>query len=60
MAAVFALILIPVIASVGGLLHANLGGSLAAKLAMLMFAALAFGVFGSVLKMAARWENEQL
>ncbi|MBX3157744.1 MAG: hypothetical protein KF773_17380 [Deltaproteobacteria bacterium] len=60
MAAVFALVFIPVVASIGFMLGANVGVSLPATIAMLMFAVLAMGVFLSVFKMARRWEDETL
>lgn len=60
MAAVFALVFIPVVASIGFMLGANFGVSLPATVALLAFAALAMGVFFSTLKMARRWEDETL
>lgn len=58
MAAVLALILLPVIAAIGFMFLSNGGGSPAATGAMLVFAMLAIGVFASIFKMARRWEDE--
>ena len=59
MAAVMALILIPVVAAVGLMLEANLGDhSFTTVVGVVAFAALAIGVFASLFKMARRWENE--
>lgn len=59
MAAVMALILIPVVAAVGLMFVTNLGGSsFSTTIGTLAFAALAIGVFASLFKMARRWENE--
>jgi predicted Na+-dependent transporter len=58
MAAVLCLVLIPIIAAIGVMFASNFGESASATLATLMFAALAIGVFSSVVKMARRWENE--
>ena len=59
MAAVFALIFLPVIASVGVMVQIFRGGiGFGPGLALICFSALALGVFGGLLKMAQRWENE--
>lgn len=60
MAAVFALILIPVIAASGFMLLSNLGSGPVAVLATLCFGLLAYGVFGGLFRMARRWEDEVL
>jgi hypothetical protein len=61
MAAVMALILIPVVAAVSLMFLTNVGHpSFATVLGTTAFAALAIGVFASVFKMARRWEEEKL
>ena len=58
MAAVMALILIPVVAAVGLMLLINIDNlSLSTAMGTLVFMALAIGVFASLFKMARRWEN---
>jgi hypothetical protein len=59
MAAVFALVMLPLIASVGfflGVVHAD--GSLAAAFAGAMFVALAIGVFVGALRIARDGEGD--
>ena len=58
MAAVLALVFLFVLASVGLLLKVFLGGSIAGAFAMLIFVAMAAGVFLGLFKMARTWENE--
>jgi len=58
MAAIMALILLPVVAAVGVMFKASSGGSFSVMFAMLCFALLAGGVFAGLFKMARRWENE--
>jgi hypothetical protein len=58
MAAVMALILLPVVAAVGVMVKASAGGSFGVTFAMLCFTLLAAGVFAGLFKMARRWENE--
>lgn len=58
MAAVMALILLPVVASVGFMVLGNNGGPASVTFATLCFSALAGGVFAGLFKMARGWENE--
>jgi hypothetical protein len=58
MAAVMALILLPVVAAVGFMVLGNSGGSASVTFATLCFTVLAFGVFAGLFKMARGWENE--
>ena len=58
MAAVLALILIPIVAAVGFMFLANDGGSVAGRMATVCFGLLAAGVFVGLFRMARRWENE--
>ena len=53
-----ALILLPVVASVGFMVLGNSGGPVSTTFATLCFAALAGGVFAGLFKMARGWENE--
>lgn len=57
MAAIMALIFVPVLAAVGLMVMSNLGTT-AAIMAALTFGLLAFGVFGGLFKMARGWEDE--
>lgn len=59
MAAVMALILVPVIAAVGFMFMTSIDNlSFATAMGTTAFAALAIGVFASLFKMVRRWENE--
>ena len=59
MAAVLALIFLPVIASVGVMVQIIRGDlGFGPGLALMCFCALALGVFGGLLTMSRRWENE--
>lgn len=58
MAAVFALILLFVVASIGGMFKALSGASFGSVLAMLTFGALAAGIFLGLYRLARQWENE--
>lgn len=60
MAAVFALVMLPIIASVGFFLGVVFtDGSLASAFAGALFVALAIGVFGGALRIARDAEGEQ-
>jgi hypothetical protein len=59
MAAVFALIFLPVLASVGLMIQVFRGQeSFGSALAMICFTVMAAGVFVGLFNMARRWENE--
>jgi hypothetical protein len=60
MAAVFALVFLFAFASIGLMFRANDSFSFGTALALATFAALAAGVFYGLLRMARRWENEEL
>jgi hypothetical protein len=60
MAAIMALIFVPALFVVGIMIMTNVGSSVAAILATLLFSVLAFGVFGGLMKLARKWENEAL
>lgn len=53
-----ALILLPVVASVGFMVLGNSGGPPSVTFATLCFATLAGGVFVALFRMARQWENE--
>ena len=59
MAAVFALVFLFAFASLGLMVNANTF-SFGTAFAVATFAALASGVFYGLLRMARRWENEEL
>ncbi|MBA3456566.1 MAG: hypothetical protein H0T42_25985 [Deltaproteobacteria bacterium] len=58
MAAIFALILLPVIAAVGFMVLSNGMGSFAGAMATLCFAMLAGGSFFGLLNLVRQWEDE--
>lgn len=58
MAAVFALVFLFVIASIGGMLKALPAANFGTIVAMLAFGSLAVGVFLGLFKLARGWENE--
>ncbi len=58
MAAVFALVFIFVVASVSGMVKAASGASFGSIAAMLVFGALATGIFIGLFRLARQWENE--
>ena len=60
MAAIMALIFVPVLFAIGLMVVTNLGGSLVATIGTLAFTLLAAGVFVGLFKLARRWEDEIL
>ena len=58
MAALFALLLIPVIAAVGFIAWSNIGNAIEATMAALILSVLAFGVLGGLFRMAQGGERE--
>lgn len=59
MAAVFALVFLFVVASVGVMFKTFGGASFGSVAAMLAFFTLAFGMFLGLFKLARRWEDEE-
>lgn len=58
MAAIMALIFVPIVAAVGFMAMNNIGDSPAATTATLVFAALAIGIFTKLFEMAWRWDHD--
>lgn len=58
MAAVFALIFLPALASVGLMIGAAQGVDLGTVLALLCFGVMTAGVFYGSLRLAQKWESE--
>ncbi|MGE0867107.1 MAG: hypothetical protein AB7P03_01000 [Kofleriaceae bacterium] len=60
MAAIFALILLPIIAALGFMTGSNVEGPTEAIVATLVFGLMAGGLFFGMFRMARRWEDESV